>query len=445
MKIKFPGIAFFLLAFLLTAASHSHGRIIVVDNRIEADRAGQYSFLTRRAAGNEKIVFKTIQAAVDFTRQGDTIVIRQGFYPEQVSISKNGITLMSFNNEKVVIDGNNPRLGPLLRIEGSGITIRGLTIMHSSGFGIYAINSDNVLVENCEVAYSEDGGIVFNQSRNIIIDNCRVHHNNYKGLAAAHEGITIRGTRYFEVRNCEVFDNKEEGIDAKYGSSHGRIYNNRVYRNNGPNIYIDKAQNIEVFNNIVHDAVNKAGISVNIESTYHPEGTSWSLHGIKIYNNLVYDNSGGIGFWLEPGRGAEENAHWDSIYIYRNTLVNNSRPGDSRGGGIYVVNGEPHNFGNEIYLTDNIIWERTNRVSRCIRDDAGIISKFNISGNVFPRGEPSDTYGEDPLVIPEIHFADPFNHDYRLKNSSPAAGKGLIPSLSWPLPGRSGIVSETGF
>ena len=417
-------------AILFIPISLSYSRVIIVDNKIPVEKADRYNFLTRKAVHYEAFAFKTIQGAVDFASKGDTIVIRQGFYPEQVSISKDGITLMSFNNEKVIIDGNNPRLGPLLRIEGSDITIRGLTIMHSSRFGIYAINSDNVLVENCEVAYSEDGGIVFNQSQNIIIDNCRVHHNNYKGLAAAHEGITIRGTRYFEVRNCEVFDNKEEGIDAKYGSSHGKIYNNRVYRNNGPNIYIDKAQNIEVFNNIVHDAVNKAGISVNIESTYHPEGTSWSLHGIKIYNNLVYNNSGGIGFWLEPGRGAEENAHWDSIRIYRNTLVNNSRPEDSRGGGVYVVNGESHNFGDNIYITDNIIWENTNSVSRCIRDDAGIIKKFKISGNVFPEDEPTDTYGDDPLVCTEIHFADPHNHDYRLRNSSPASGKGYDPAAS---------------
>jgi parallel beta-helix repeat protein len=427
------------IAILFIPISLSYSRVIIVDNKIPVENAARYNFFTRKAVDYEAFVFKTIQAAIDFSGEGDTIVVRKGFYPEQVIISKNRITLMSFNNERVVIDGNNPRLGPLLRIEGSDITIRGLTIMHSSRFGIYAINSDNVLVENCEVAYSEDGGIVFNQSQNIIIDNCRVHHNNYKGLAAAHEGITIRGTRFFEVRNCEVFDNKEEGIDAKYGSSHGKIYNNRVYRNNGPNIYIDKAQNIEVFNNIVHDAVNKAGISVNIESTYHPEGTSWSLHGIRIYNNLIYNNSGGIGFWLEPGRGAEENAHWDSIYIYRNTLVNNSRPGDSRGGGIYIVNGEPHNFGDNIYITDNIIWEKTNAVSRCLRDDAGITGKFNISGNVFPRGEPTDTHGENPLVITEIHFEDPHNHDYRLLNSSPANGKGYDPAASMPgfRPGRS--------
>jgi parallel beta-helix repeat protein len=419
------------LLFLFVSTTFSYSRIIVVDHRIPVEKSAYYNFVTRRPDLNETVVFKTIQAAVDFAGFGDTVVVRQGYYNETVNIEKDGITLMGFNNEEVIIDGNNPRLGPLIRIEGSNIKINGLSVRHSSRFGIYAENSNNIVIQNCEVAYSEDGGIVFNGSRYVLIDNCRVHHNNYKGLAAAHEGITIRNTKYFEVRNCEVFDNKEEGIDAKYGSEFGKIHNNVLYRNNGPQIYIDKANNIEVFNNIVYDvAGEKAGISINIESTYHPEGTKWTLHNIKVYNNLVYNNSGGIGFWLEYGRNAAEEAHWDSIYIFNNTLVNNSRPNSSRGGGIYISNGERHNFGDHIYIVNNIIWEKTNSVSRCIRDDAGVIDKFNIRHNVFPSGEPTDAKGEYPVLAPEIQFIDPHNHDFRLVGTSPLINRGFESKLS---------------
>jgi hypothetical protein len=425
MKDLYKTISF-LISLLVIPAALCHGRIIITDHKIPVESASRYNFLSRMANLHEIYVFKTIQAAVDFASEGDTIVIREGMYREAVNLEKNGITLMNFNNEKVVIDGNNPRLGPLIRIKGSDVTLSGLSVMHSSTFGIYATDSENITVKNCEVGYSEDGGLVINASRHVLVDNCRVHHNNYRGLIAAHEGITIRGTKYFEVRNCDVYDNKEEGIDAKYGSSHGKIHGNIVYRNNGPNIYIDKATNIEVYNNIVFDAINKAGISINIESTYHPEGTKWTLHDIKVHDNLVYNNQGGIGFWLEPGRGSEEKAHWDSIYIFNNTLVNNSRIGSYRGGGIYIVNGEPHNFGDHIVIENNIIWEKSNGFSRCIRDDAGIAGKFTIMKNVFPEGEPTDLKGENPMIIPEIYFKDPFNHDYRLMKSSPAYGKGRL-------------------
>ncbi|TVR75074.1 MAG: hypothetical protein EA408_01130 [Marinilabiliales bacterium] len=406
------------------------GRIIIVDHMISTEKSGEYNIATRRTGNGNYTAFRSIQQAVDYSEKGDTIIIRGGMYKEAVEIKKDGIAVMSFSGENAVIDGNNPRFGPLIRIEGTDIKISGLSVMHSSTFGIYATRSANVLIEGCRVAYSEDGGIVFNHSENVIIDNCIVHHNNYKGLAAAHEGITIRNTRYFEVRNCEVFDNKEEGIDAKYGTSHGKIYNNHVYRNNGPNIYIDKANNIEVFNNIVHDAVEKSGISVNIESTYHPEGTKWTISNIKIYNNLIYNNSGGIGFWIEPGRGAEEKAHWDSIFIFNNTLVNNSRESTTRGGGIYIVNGESHNYGDNIHIVNNIIWERTNGFSRSLRDNAGVIDKFIISNNILRAGEPTDAEGKNAIIVTGIGFYDKFNHNYRLKPGSPAIGNGceeLVP------------------
>lgn|GEM_PF-3633098 len=111
--------------------------------------------------------------------------------------------------------------------------------------------------------------------------------------------------------------------------------------------------------------------------------------------------------------------------------MNNSREGSSRGGGIYVANGKPHNFGDNIIIKNNILWEKSNGSSGCIRDHSGEIKgKFIISHNLFPEGEPSDTYGNHPVVVPEVGFADPLNHDYRIGKNSPAAGKGdqlLIP------------------
>jgi hypothetical protein len=418
---------FFLVILILnfTFPPQSFSEIIIVDQKIRSTAAADYDFVTRKTGRHALPVFKTIQSAIDNAMKGDTIIIREGFYREQLVINQSGVTLMNFNHEKVIIDGNNPRFGPLINIQSSDIKLIGLTVMHSSSYGIYSIGNDNVIVRNCEVAYSEDGGIVFVNGENVLIEHCRVHHNNYKGLQAGHEGITLRGVKHFEVRYCEVYDNKEEGIDAKYGALYGRIHNNRLYRNNGPQIYVDVANHIEIFNNIIYDAISKSGISLNIESTWKPKELEWTLHNIKVYNNLIYNNHGGIGFWLEPGGGSEENAHWDSISIVNNTLVNNSQPGSPRGGGIYIANGEPHNFGNNILIKNNIIWEKTNEVSKCIRDTPGeIVKKFKITHNVFPEGEPTDAKGESPLIVSDINFADAYNHDYRLTKNSPAIEAG---------------------
>jgi hypothetical protein len=400
-------------------------KVLVVDHKIASPSAGTYDFLMRTTGGETIAVYSSIQPAVDAATESDTIMIREGMYKEAFVVSRRGLTIMNYNDEVVIIDGNNPRLGPLVKIEKPDIKLSGLKVMHSSSYGILSLNNSNIHISHCEVSYSEDGGIVFVNGENVIVEHCRVHHNNYKGLQAGHEGITMRGVRNFEVRYCEVYDNKEEGIDAKYGALHGKIHHNKLYRNNGPQIYVDVANHIDIFNNIIFDAVSKAGISVNIESEWKPEELPWTLHNIKIYNNVIFNNQGGIGFWLEPGKGSEEHAHWDSIWIYNNTLVNNSRSGSARGGGIYIANGKPHNFGDNIIINNNILWEKTNGTSRCIRDHAGeIIGKFIISHNLFPKGEPSDSYGKHPLVVPEVGFEDPLNNNYRIGKYSPAAGKG---------------------
>jgi hypothetical protein len=416
---------FIIVPLVLLFFDTAFSKILVVDHKIAPPSASTYNFVKRNTGGETMAVYRSIQQAVDFAGEGDTLVIRGGMYKEAVVVNKRGLTIMNFNGEEVIIDGNNPRMGPLVKIEKPDITLIGLKIMHSSTFGIYSLNNNNIHVRHCEVSYSEDGGIVFVNGENVIVEHCRVHHNNYRGLQAAHEGITMRGVKNFEVRYCEVYDNKEEGIDAKYGALYGKIHHNRLYRNNGPQIYVDVANQIEIFNNVIFDAVSKAGISVNIESEWKPEELPWTLHNIKIYNNVIYNNQGGIGFWLEPGKGSEEHAHWDNIWIYNNTLVNNSREGSARGGGIYIANGKPHNFGDNIIIKNNILWEKSNGSARCIRDHAGeIIGKFIISHNLFPEGEPTDTFGDHPVVVPEVGFADPHNNNYRIGNNSPAAGKG---------------------
>jgi hypothetical protein len=226
----------------------------------------------------------------------------------------------------------------------------------------------------------------------------------------------------FEVAYCEVFDNKEEGIDGKYGSMDGRIHHNRVYRNNGPNIYIDKANQIDVFNNVVHDAVSKAGISLNIESSWHTDGLAWTLEHVRLYNNLIYNNSGGIGFWLEDSGGPELQSRWDDIHIYNNTIIDNARKGEERGGGIYIINLYPGNFGENISIRNNIFSGNVNEISKTLwnRRDNGLLEKVTIDHNLFIAGEVSDTFGVSPLVVDSVGFRDPRYHDFSLTPLSEA-------------------------
>jgi len=54
--------------------------------------------------------FKTIQLAVVAARSGDSIIIREGIYREQVSLTKGNLNFVQFPNEKVTISGADPLL-----------------------------------------------------------------------------------------------------------------------------------------------------------------------------------------------------------------------------------------------------------------------------------------------------------------------------------------------
>lgn len=426
--------SFFLLMMTSFLLPHNaSGEIIYVDNSIDQSGCNTYDVISRTCSTGLNSVFSTIQSAQLSAGYGDSILIREGFYPEKIIIEsdlkKEGfITITNFMDESVLIDGNNPDIGSLIEIKSDHVRLNGLKIRHSKSFGIISRNTNDITIKNCEISYSNDGGIVFVDASNITVIDCKVHHNNYRGLEAAHEAVSMHNVHGFEVAHCEVYDNKEEGIDGKYGSRDGRIHHNRVYRNNGPNIYIDKANQIDVYNNEIHDAVSKAGISLNIESSWHKEGLAWTLQHVHVYNNLIYNNSGGIGFWLEDSGGPELQSKWDDIHIYNNTVVNNVRKGEDRGGAIYIINLNPWNLGEKISIRNNIFSGNVNEISKTLwnRRDNGLFEKVTIDHNLFISGEDSDVFGQEPLMVKEAGFRDPRNRDFRLLSGSKAIDAGAL-------------------
>jgi parallel beta-helix repeat protein len=426
MKTKFN-----LLLSLLLFCHLLYSKTIFVDQKIQVKECDHYSIESRDCNGIKTLCYKEIQPAINVAHYGDTIIIREGFYAEAISLDlpaagQGYFTIKSYYQDQVIIDGNNPSLGPLINILCDSIRISGLQISHSNTFGIYSRNTSDIIIDKCEVSHSNDGGIVFVNAANIQVSRCHVHHNNYRGLSAAHEAVSMHNVNTFDIYGCEVHDNREEGIDAKYGSKLGKIHHNTVYRNNGPNIYIDTANQIDVYNNSVHSAVAKSGISLNIESAWHTPGLPWTLMDIRLYNNIIYNNSGGIGFWLEPGNGEEKQALWDHILIINNTIVGNSRAGSDRGGGIYILNPEPDNFGNHIIIRNNIFSGNINENSKSVWDrySKGQSKKFTIDHNLFIQGEPSDEFGDNPVIVDTPGFNDPGNADFSLKAGSPAINKG---------------------
>lgn len=210
---------------------------------------------------------QSIQAAIDAIPAGAEswrIEVKRGVYNEKLSVDRSGVTLHG------VIAGVSPEDRPVLDgtleggklhkdavlVSGSSFTIEGFTIRNYGGngvtttkardivmrdliadntglYGVYPVESENILVERCTATRIRDAGIYVGQSKNAIVRDCHVYGNV--------AGIEIENTVTSRVENNDVHDNTT-GILAfvlpnnpsKVGSD-CVIRGNKIYSNNIPN------------------------------------------------------------------------------------------------------------------------------------------------------------------------------------------------------------------
>ncbi|MEZ5023289.1 MAG: parallel beta-helix domain-containing protein [Chitinophagales bacterium] len=258
------------------------------------------------ACNNEKTtkvttdnIEKELQTKLINAKDGDIIEIPEGRFSFTRSLSLNDVpnvtikgagidkTFLSFKDQ---IDGAEG-----IRIKADGITVEGFTIEDSKGdaikiqdsknvvirainatwtegaketngaYGLYPVNCENVLMENCEASYSSDAGIYIGQSRNVLMRNNLAHHN-------------VAG---IEIENCRM---------------------------------------VEAYDNI---AENNTGGFLIFDMPGLPQANGYS---VKVHNNIVRDNNfknfspeGGMVNIIPPGTGMLVVAHND-VEIYSNTI-----------------------------------------------------------------------------------------------------------------------------
>ena len=241
---------------------------------------------------------------------GDVIVFPDGEFQIEDTLSlinANGvsnITLRGYGRERTVLDFSDSSGGDGLYIEGiSNITIRDLTVIeaannaiklkdvdgihiHHTGtewrgelneengaYGLYPVESRNILIEHSYVRGSADAGIYVGQSQNIV-----VRHNEAVENVA---GIEIENST-----NADVYNNIARGNtggvlifdlpigNGIYGST-VRVFNNEVFSNNT--------------DNFANQSSNPAGVHIV------PPGTGvivLATRDVEIYNNMIDDHDG---------------------------------------------------------------------------------------------------------------------------------------------------------
>lgn len=241
-----------------------------------------------------------LQAALIEAKPGQTIVMPEGTYAftDGLSLDVDGVHLKGAGqNETVLNFKGQTGAGEGLLVtsddvilsdftmqdtKGDGIKSKGadqiiyrdLTVEWTKGpdpsngaYGIYPVESENVLVEGTTVRAAADAGIYVGQSKNIIVRNNLVEYNV--------AGIEIENSSYADVFRNEAFNNTAGVLvfdlpDLPVMGGHStRVFDNVLRGNNtenfappgnivgevpaGTGVIVMANRNVHVFNNVLED------------------------------------------------------------------------------------------------------------------------------------------------------------------------------------------------
>lgn len=266
-----------------------------------------------------------LQQALIEAKPGTVVLMPEGhfYFKDEISISKPFITLRGKGKGKTILDFEGQTAGKqgifatndgvtmedftVLNTDGNGIKVTGSNGViirriemkwtrgpntENGGYSIYPVNTQNLLIEECETSGASDSGIYVGQSKNVIVRNNLAYGNV--------AGIEIENTQ-----NADVYDNVSTentagilvfdlpNLNLRQGGNI-RIFNNRIIKNNlrnyapegnivasvakGVGILVVATKKIEIFKNQILENDFSDVVIVN-----------YLITGIKIEDEKVFD------------------------------------------------------------------------------------------------------------------------------------------------------------
>lgn len=230
--------------------------------------------------------FKTVQAALDAAKAGDTVLVEAGTYREQVRL-KMGVTLKSAGDDSLGKQGRLKRAEQTV-IEHAGANAKGPAVILAEGAVL-----DGFSVTRAGVFDQKEYDLHYATSGELLPDE-----RGAVGVKDAVPAVAVAGVTA-TVQFCIVHDNGHAGIGCSGQNNHSRIYKNVVYRNMGGGIGVadgatptieanvclnnlrggigNRNSKATILNNESFDNV-RAGIGIR-------EGATPLVRGNKCYNN----------------------------------------------------------------------------------------------------------------------------------------------------------------
>lgn len=283
------------------------------------------------------------QEALITVKPGEVVEFGEGTFEFKNQLSLNGIddvtirgqgidkTILNFKGlqagtggEGILVKANGCQIESLtvvdspsdaIKVDGAdGITFRKVKVDWSAGprtengaYGLYPVQSKNVLIEECEVYCASDAGLYVGQSENIIVRRCKAERNvagieieNSVG-ADVYENIATNNTGGILVFSLPDLPKIQNGKQC-------RVFDNQVVANNHPNFGKE--------GNIVSEIPPGSGVIIMANDD------------VEIFRNQIKDNQTAnvsVISYVATGREYKDKAVYDpfpeAIYIHDNTFV----------------------------------------------------------------------------------------------------------------------------
>lgn len=177
----------------------------------------------------------TLQHAANTVQAGDSVVIREGVYYENLITQNNGnaavghIVFAAYPGEAVVINGTGHTSHTGIRIQNSYIKLYGLEVYNWNNTGIWVINSAFFEINNCEVHQSIYGIGISGTSHDFVLRDTEVHHFSLYGFDTSPMGSDFCHNGLFINCIAHTGRDPEQNVDG-FALGHG-AQNSFVFEN----------------------------------------------------------------------------------------------------------------------------------------------------------------------------------------------------------------------